>query len=82
VLPSSARRWIIASSIEAGYKVLINSLCEYRSVIITSNKDFTNWGEFFHDDNVAVLIVDCLIHHSHIFMLGGESYRLKQKLGS
>lgn len=61
---------------------LINSLYEYRSVIITTNKDFTNWGEFFHDDNVAVPIVDRIIHHSHIFMLGGESYRLKQKLGS
>jgi DNA replication protein DnaC len=59
---------------------LINSLYEYRSVIITTNKDFTNWGEFFHEDNVAVPIVDRLIHHSHIFMLGGESYRLKQKL--
>ncbi len=59
---------------------LINSLYEYRSVIITTNKDFTNWGDFFRDDNVAVPIVDRLIHHSHIFMLGGESYRLKQKL--
>ncbi len=61
---------------------LINSLYEYRSVIVTTNKDFTNWGEFFRDDNVAVPIVDRLIHHSHIFMLGGESYRLKQKLGN
>lgn len=61
---------------------LINSLYEYRSVILTTNKDFTNWGEFFHHDNVAVPIVDRLIHHSHIFMLGGESYRLKQKLGT
>jgi DNA replication protein DnaC len=59
---------------------LINSLYEYRSVIITTNKDFTNWGDFFRDDNVAVPIVDRLIHHSYIFMLGGESYRLKQKL--
>jgi DNA replication protein DnaC len=58
---------------------LINSLYEYRSVILTTNKDFTNWGDFFRDDNVAVPIVDRLIHHSHIFMLGGESYRLKQK---
>ncbi|WP_341582831.1 ATP-binding protein [Marinobacter metalliresistant] len=24
-------------------------------------------------------IIDRVIHHSHIFMLGGESYRLKQK---
>lgn len=60
---------------------LINSLYEYRSIILTTNKDFTNWGDFFADDNVAVPIVDRLIHHSHIFMLGGESYRLKQKSG-
>jgi DNA replication protein DnaC len=61
---------------------LINSLYEYRSLILTTNKDFTSWGEFFQDDNVAVPIIDRIIHHSHIFMLGGESYRLKQKIGS
>jgi DNA replication protein DnaC len=61
---------------------LINSVYEYRSVIITTNKEFTAWGEFFHDENVAVPIVDRLIHHSHIFMLGGESYRLREKLGN
>src|SRR5690606_28638755 len=47
---------------------LINALYEYRSVILTTNKEFTNWGEFFIDDNVAVPIVDRIIHHSHIFM--------------
>ena len=61
---------------------LINSVYEYRSVMITTNKEFTAWGEFFHDENVAVPIVDRLIHHSHIFMLGGESYRLREKLGN
>ncbi|WP_339806987.1 IS21-like element helper ATPase IstB [uncultured Marinobacter sp.] len=61
---------------------LINSLYEYRSIILTTNKDFSSWGEFFHDDNVAVPIIDRVIHHSHIFMLGGESYRLKQKVTS
>ena len=61
---------------------LINSVYEYRSMIITTNKEFTAWGEFFHDENVAVPIVDRLIHHSHIFMLGGESYRLKEQLGN
>ncbi len=54
---------------------------EYRSLIITTNKDFTNRGEFFLDDNVAVPVVDRIIHHSHIFMMGGESYRLKAKTG-
>jgi DNA replication protein DnaC len=61
---------------------LINGLYEFRSVILTTNKDFTHWGEFLREDNVAVPIVDRLIHHSQVFMLGGESYRLKQKLAN
>ncbi len=60
---------------------LINAIYEYRSVILTTNKEFNHWGEFFIDENVAVPIVDRLIHHARIFMLGGESYRLKQRMG-
>ncbi len=59
---------------------LINALYEYRSIILTTNKNFTAWGEFFVDENVAVPIIDRLIHHSKIFMLGGESDQLKQKI--
>jgi len=58
---------------------LVNAFYEYRSLLITTNKAFADWGEYFHHDNVAVPVVDRIIHHSHIFMLGGESYRLKQK---
>ena len=61
---------------------LINAMYEHRSLIITTNKDFTSWHEFFFDDNVAVPIVDRIIHHSKIFMLGGESYRLRHKLNN
>lgn len=61
---------------------LIHALYEYRSVILTTNKEFTRWGDFFMDENVAVPIVDRLIHHAQIFMLGGESYRLRQKSGA
>ena len=61
---------------------LINSFYEYRSLIITTNKDFTHWGEFFQNDDVAVPIIDRIIHHSHLFMLGGESYRLSQKMNN
>jgi DNA replication protein DnaC len=46
---------------------------------LTTNKDFTAWGEFFVDENVAVPIIDRLIHHSKIFMLGGETCRLKRR---
>ena len=58
---------------------LVHSLYEYRSIVLTTNKDFTDWGEFFAEDQVAVPVIDRIIHHSHIFKLGGESYRLKEK---
>ena len=58
---------------------LVNALYEYRSIILPTHKDFTDWGEFFHHDNVAIPIIDRVIHHSNIYMLGGESYRLRQK---
>lgn len=61
---------------------LIHALYEYRSVILTTNKDFNRWGDFFVDENVAVPIVDRLIHHAQLFMLGGDSYRLKQKMAA
>jgi DNA replication protein DnaC len=57
----------------------VNACYEYRSLIITTNKDFSNWADFFHEDNVAVPIVDRLIHHSRLFLLGGDSYRLRAK---
>jgi DNA replication protein DnaC len=61
---------------------LIHALYEYRSIVITTNKDFTQWGDFFSDNNVAVPIIDRIIHHARIFMLGGESYRLKNNLNA
>ena len=57
----------------------VNACYEYRSLIITTNKDFSNWSDFFHEDNVAVPIVDRLIHHSRLFLMGGDSYRLRSK---
>jgi DNA replication protein DnaC len=59
----------------------INALYEYRSITLTTNKEFTSWREFFVNDNLAVPIVDRLIHRSHIFIMGGESYRLRDKMG-
>jgi DNA replication protein DnaC len=61
---------------------LINVFYEFRSVILTTNKDFCKLGDFLREDNFAVSIADRIIHHSHKFMLGGERYCLKQKLAN
>lgn len=58
----------------------INAFYEYRSLIITTNKPFAQWGEFFVDEAAATAIIDRIIHHCHIFPMGGESYRLIKQL--
>jgi DNA replication protein DnaC len=52
---------------------------EKGSMLITTNKLPTHWGEVFGDDVLAAAILDRLLHHSHAITIKGESYRLKQK---
>jgi len=59
---------------------LINNRYEQASIILTSNKSFSNWGELFGDEILATAILDRLLHHSHIINIRGQSYRLKDKL--
>ena len=49
------------------------------SMIVTSNKPFSAWGEIFGDDMAATAMVDRLIHHAEILSLKGDSYRLKDR---
>ena len=57
----------------------VSSRYERASLIITSNKPFSAWGEIFGDDAVATAMVDRLIHHADILSLKGDSYRLRDK---
>jgi DNA replication protein DnaC len=54
---------------------------EKGSIIITSNKSYSDWGEIFASDSViASAILDRLLHHSTTINIKGDSYRLKEKL--
>ena len=52
---------------------------ETGSIILTSNKSFSDWGEVLGDNVIASAILDRLLHHSTIFNIKGESYRLREK---
>ena len=56
---------------------LVSSRYERASVIVTSNKAFSRWGEVFGDDVVAAAMIDRLVHHAEVVNLKGDSYRLK-----
>jgi hypothetical protein len=46
---------------------------ERASLIVTSNKPFSGWGEIFGDDVVAAAMIDRLVHHAEILALKGDS---------
>ncbi len=52
---------------------------ERGSLIVTSNKSYTDWGEVFNDHVLATAILDRLLHHSTTINIKGESYRLRDK---
>jgi len=58
---------------------LVSSRYEQSSLIVSSNKSFSAWTEIFGDAVAVEAMVDRLIHHSHVIVLKGDSYRLKDK---
>lgn len=59
---------------------LISDWYEKKSVILTSNLEFSQWNKVFVDPRLTAALVDRLIHHAHILSFTGESYRLKNSL--
>jgi DNA replication protein DnaC len=59
--------------------MLVSRRYERASLIVTSNKPFSGWGEIFGDDVVAAAMIDRLVHHAEILALKGDSYRLRDR---
>jgi len=54
---------------------LIAERYERKSIAITANTPFSQWGEVFVDAAMTVATVDRLVHHSTILEMNVESYR-------
>lgn len=54
---------------------------ERKSVIITSNLVFSEWGKIFKDEMTAAAAIDRLVHHSTILALTGPSIRNEDAKG-
>lgn len=53
---------------------------ERGSVIITSNVPFAQWDTTFGGDaTMTAAMLDRLLHHAHVAMLSGQSYRLRER---
>jgi DNA replication protein DnaC len=53
---------------------------EKRSLIITTNIEFSKWNGIFYDDQLTAALIDRLVHHSHLIVFGRDSWRLKHSL--
>jgi DNA replication protein DnaC len=65
---------------------LIGARYERRSLLVTANQPFGEWGKIFPDQAMTLAVVDRLVHHATIFEMNVESYRrraaLERKRGS
>jgi DNA replication protein DnaC len=59
---------------------VISDCYERKSLIITSNLEFSGWNTVFGDNRLTAALIDRLVHHSHIVIFSGQSYRLTQSM--
>jgi DNA replication protein DnaC len=50
---------------------LISKRYEKGSIVLTSNKSFSEWGQVFSDEVLATAILDRLLHHCEVIAMGG-----------
>jgi hypothetical protein len=56
------------------------SLYERGSIVITSNLPFAQWDTTFAGDaTMTAAMLDRLLHHAHVVMISGDSYRLRER---
>lgn len=67
---------IPAEFIDGVFEV-IRKRYETGSIIITSNRNFEDWGNIFGDIVMASAIIDRIVHHAEIIKIDGDSYRTK-----
>jgi hypothetical protein len=59
---------------------LISARYERRSLLITANQPFGEWGKIFPDPAMTLAAIDRLVHHATILEMNVDSYRRKQAI--
>ncbi len=59
---------------------VISDSYESKSLILTTNLEFSKWGGIFTDDQMAAAMIDRLAHHGHLILFEGKSYRMEHAL--
>ena len=59
---------------------IVSDSYERKSLISTTNLEFSKWGSVFTDEQMAAAKIDRLAHHGHLLMAGARSYRMEHVL--
>lgn len=59
---------------------LVAARYERRSLILTSNLTFTEWGGLLGDEVLATALLDRLLHHAEVLTINGRSYRMRERM--
>lgn len=59
---------------------LIAARYERRSMMITANQPFGEWGKIFQDHAMTLAAIDRLVHHATIIEMNVESYRRREAI--
>lgn len=59
---------------------VISDSYEGKSLILTTNLEFSKWGGIFTDEQMAAAMIDRLVHHGHLILFEGNSYRMEHAL--
>src|SRR5206468_10669350 len=57
---------------------LVAAAYDRRPLGIASHWPFESWGRFLPEHTTAVSMLDRLLHHCHVVITNGDSYRMKQ----
>lgn len=50
---------------------------EKRSLVLTTNREFSRWGSVFGDDTMAAAVIDRIVDDGRLLQCRGESYRVR-----
>ena len=59
---------------------VISDSYETRSVVYTTNIEFSGWGRVLGDKNMAAALIDRTVHHGRLVRFEGGSYRSEHAL--
>ena len=56
---------------------VVSKCYERRSLIVTTNLEFSRWGSVLADDQMAAAMIDRIIHYGHLVVFEGPTKRME-----